>query len=145
VPGDPSFRSPRPILIPPEVPGMPGPTDDDAPEAVTFMRIYAAALALGHLALFVFGALALAAPQLVTSHATAVDLEAVFVGVFYMVWGLGFAVPWAIVLLGARKPWVHTLATVLVAFSMLSFCCLPAAIPLVIGWGKPEVRRWYTS
>jgi hypothetical protein len=40
-------------------------------------------------------------------------------------------------------PWVWTYHLVLIAFGLTSACCLPICIPLLIGWIKPETKRYY--
>jgi hypothetical protein len=133
-----------PIILPPELPGAPPPTGEEAPEAVLFMRVYAGFMMLCHLALFIVGVFVMVQPQLSATPA-AIEVENVIAGAFYMVWGLGFAVPWVVLLAAGRRGWAHTMGSILVAFSMLNMCCLPAAIPLLIAWNKPLVRRYFTA
>ena len=64
-------------------------------------------------------------------------------GLLYGAIGLAFLIPTLIALFAGRKPWVHTLGTVVIALGMLNFCCLPVLIPLLIVWMKPETRRWF--
>ena len=64
-------------------------------------------------------------------------------GLFYMGMGLFVLVPTLIALFGGRRPWVHTLATMVIAFGMLHFCCIPILIPLLMVWLKPETKRWF--
>jgi hypothetical protein len=41
------------------------------------------------------------------------------------------------------RPWVWIYGLVLICFGMTSACCLPACVPLLIFWIKPEVKRYY--
>ena len=109
------------------------------------MRVYAGFMVLIHLGLFVLGVFMMVQPQLAGASAKLLDLENVVAGMVYMAWGLAFAVPWIVLLGAGRRGWAHTMGSVLVAFSMLSMCCLPAAIPLLIAWNKPDVRRYFSS
>lgn len=40
-------------------------------------------------------------------------------------------------------PWVWIYHLVLMALTMTSMCCLPFAIPLLIGWIKPETKAYF--
>lgn len=42
-----------------------------------------------------------------------------------------------------KKPWAWITGIVLLALGMTSCCCLPAAIPLLIFWLKPECREFF--
>ena len=40
-------------------------------------------------------------------------------------------------------PWVWVYHLVLMGLTMTSMCCLPFAVPLLIGWIKPETRAYF--
>jgi len=42
-----------------------------------------------------------------------------------------------------RRPWVWIYHIVLIGVGMTSACCIPACIPLLIYWLKPETRRYF--
>jgi hypothetical protein len=42
-----------------------------------------------------------------------------------------------------RKPWAWIAHLVLIALGFGSACCLPACIPLLIHWIKPETKAWF--
>jgi hypothetical protein len=42
-----------------------------------------------------------------------------------------------------RRKWAWIIGIVLIVFSMSGTCCLPAAIPLLIFWVKPETKAFY--
>ena len=73
------------------------------------------------------------------------DEMLIWVGVYGTV-GLVMAVPWVVAILGGRRKWVHPLGMILLIITMVTVtCCLPVAIPLLVAWLKPEVKRWFGS
>jgi hypothetical protein len=42
-----------------------------------------------------------------------------------------------------KKPWVWIYGIVLIALGMTSPCCLPATIPLLIFWIRPETQQFF--
>lgn len=134
-----------PSGLPPGATPMAG--EEGPPPGVYYYRIYAGILAAFAALSFVGGIVFLitvAAPVGGgTAPSSSSDLLGVVSGLFYMVIGVGLFVPLLISLLAGRAAWVHTLGTVLLAVSMLSFCCIPFALPVLIVWLKPETKRWY--
>ena len=57
--------------------------------------------------------------------------------------GLLFAGVFAAVFFLKPQPWVWVYSLVLICIGMTSACCIPACVPLLIFWLKPEVQRWY--
>ena len=57
--------------------------------------------------------------------------------------GLVLAVAFALPFLLPRKPWVWIYDLVLICIGMTSCCILPAAVPLLIYWLKPEAKHWF--
>ena len=57
--------------------------------------------------------------------------------------GAVFAVAFALPFFLARKPWVWIYNLVLICIGMTSCCILPAAVPLLIYWIKPDVKLWF--
>jgi hypothetical protein len=43
----------------------------------------------------------------------------------------------------SRRPWVWIYDLVLICLGLTSVCCMPATIPLLIFWIKPEARAWF--
>ena len=41
------------------------------------------------------------------------------------------------------RPWVWVYDIVIICLGMTSACCLPACIPLLIFWLRPEVKRYF--
>ena len=42
-----------------------------------------------------------------------------------------------------RRPWVWIYDLVLICLGLTSVCCLPATIPLLVYWLKPEAKSWF--
>lgn len=42
-----------------------------------------------------------------------------------------------------QKPWVWIYGIALIGIGMTSVCCLPATIPLLIFWIKPETQQFF--
>jgi hypothetical protein len=62
----------------------------------------------------------------------------IFIGV-----GLPLLVPYAIAPFLPRRSWVWIFDLVLICIGLTSACCLPAAIPLLIFWLKPETKVYF--
>lgn len=127
-------------------PGTEYPSQERAPEGVLYFRIF------GGISAFVYGMLALlggglmVVPTFLSTIPPGVGDEVMgfyLAGTLYGVIGLAHAVPTLVALFAGRKPWVHTLGTVVLALGMLNMCCIPVLIPLMIVWLKPETRRWF--
>ncbi len=137
-PGDPG-----PFIMPSAMPpGVEYMHDERTPEGVYYFRIYGAITGLGYLAMVIFGFVMMFAPAMSASFSPG-DMGAVVMGLIYGGLGTLFFIPTVVVLFGSRKPWVHTLGTVLIALGMTQICCIPILIPLLITWMKPETKHWY--
>lgn len=44
-----------------------------------------------------------------------------------------------------RRPWVWVYSLILICIGLTSICTLPATIPLLIFWLKPEVKQAYAK
>lgn len=66
-----------------------------------------------------------------------------FAAVFSIVLGLVFAAGFAAGPFLPRKPWAWIYGMVLISIGMTSACCLPASIPLLIFWIKPETKIFF--
>ncbi len=113
--------------------------DGEAPKVVLWVKVYEAALALVYLALVVAGFVFLLADV-----ATGPDdpPPAVLGGLF-----IAASLPLAL-LFGAglfvrptQRAWVFHL--VLICIGLTSACCMPATIPLLIFWFKPETKAHF--
>jgi len=116
-----------------------------APPVVTWFKVYAAGMALVYLAIAAMGGLFLvfaedmAAPPGGSGDTT----EVLIMGAVYLVMGLGLAAVFLVpfVLGRGKGAWVYAL--VLICLGLTSVCCLPATIPLLVFWIKPQTKAWY--
>lgn len=69
--------------------------------------------------------------------------EAIVVGVMFLAMGLVFFVLFLMPFFLPRRPWVWVFDLVLICIGMTSACFLPACIPLLLFWLKPEPRAWF--
>lgn len=69
--------------------------------------------------------------------------EAKIMGAVLLIIGLAFFVPYAVAPFLPRQSWVWILGLVLICIGLTSACCLPACIPLLIFWLKPEMKAFY--
>jgi len=120
------------------------------PGVVLWFKIFCGFMIAVYLLVAGMGAVLLAMPDAFTdpnagfaSNQPSDHTEALILGGIYLTLGAVLAIAYAIpFFLGRRKgTWVYNL--VMICLSMTSFCCLPAAIPLLIFWIKQETRDWY--
>jgi uncharacterized membrane protein len=69
--------------------------------------------------------------------------EATLMGVFFIGLGLLFFAPFAYAPFVPRKRWAWILSISLICLGLTSLCCLPASIPLLIAWLKPETKAYF--
>jgi hypothetical protein len=134
-----------PAGAPPGLPLMH--SDAKPPEGVYYFRVYAGVMAAIYGILAIVGLVMMAAPLFARGAFTSpgADLGSWVVGFIYGGIGTVLCVAFLIALFGGRRPWVHTMGTVLIALTMTSICCLPITIPLLIQWMKPETKQWYNT
>jgi len=68
--------------------------------------------------------------------------ETFFIGVAYAIAGAVFGLLYLIALLLPRKPYNWVVGIVLIAFGLTGCCFLPATVPLLIFWLKPETKAY---
>jgi len=117
----------------PEIPGQP-------PKVIGWFRIYTGFLCLLYLgtaaySLYFF----LADPADTEMSATAARRT----GVFLLVSGLGLFGACLLPLVLRPRPWLWTYSLVLICLGMTSACILPASIPLLKWWSKPETKKYF--
>ena len=109
------------------------------PSVYNWFVVYCIFMALLYLALAAMGVVFLVAePDPEMS-----DVEAKIMGSVFIVLGLVFFVPYAIAPLLPRQSWVWVFGLVLICIGLTSACCLPACLPLLIFWLKPEMKHFY--
>jgi hypothetical protein len=64
-------------------------------------------------------------------------------GFLFIGLGLPLMAAFAIAPFLPKKPWVWIYGIALIGLGMTSACCLPATIPLLIFWIKPETQQFF--
>lgn len=67
------------------------------------------------------------------------------VGAIFIVMGLVLAALFGAGPLLPRRTWAWVFGIVLIALGMGSMCCLPATVPLLIWWLKPETKAYFRA
>ena len=62
-----------------------------------------------------------------------------FTGIFLLIFSIPLIVLCAFLIFLPRKPWVWIYSLIIIGLGMTG-CCLPACIPILIFWIKPEVQ-----
>lgn len=70
-------------------------------------------------------------------------MEARIQGVVMLIAGAVLFVPFLVAPFLPKKPWAWIYGIVMICFSMTSCCCLPASIPLLLFWIKPETKLFF--
>lgn len=82
--------------------------------------------------------------DLLASQSDEVDARAIWLQATLMT---GISIPlmfiFALGLLTPRRRWGWVYGFVPIAIGLTSPCCMPASIPLLIFWLKPEVKQWF--
>lgn len=111
-----------------------------APAAVIWFKVYTGAMALMYVGCFIGGlAMAFFAEEMPERDRTEIYIQ----GIVFAVMGLPFAIACTLPLILPRKPWVWVYDIVIIVIGMTSCCCIPACVPLLIFWLKPETRAWF--
>ena len=71
------------------------------------------------------------------------EAEPKIMGAMFLILGLVFFVPYLLAPFLPRKSWVWVFGLVLICIGLTSTCCLPACLPLLIYWLKPEMKAFY--
>ena len=111
------------------------------PGVVVWVRIYAILFSIMYLACSVGGVFLLVAAEDLRGDTAPVMIE----GFVMVVLGLAFMGLSIVAAAAPRKKWGWIVNLILIGLGCTSCMCLPAAIPLMIFWLKPEARRWYSA
>lgn len=127
-----------PIRHPPS--NSPEMTQEPKPKVITWFKVYASFLCFLYLAVAA-GSLYLfrAEPSQLQMSAT----EARIMGVIFLAMGLALFAACLVPLVLSARPWLWTYDLVIICLGMTSACFLPACIPLLLFWLKPETKRWF--
>src|SRR5688500_8581784 len=110
------------------------------PPVITWFKVYAGFMAFLYFAITaIVGVIAVIGPEdeemSRTESMVIFGLVAALCGIFCAVFAFALFAP--------RAPWVWIYDIVLIALGMTSCLTLPAAIPLLIFWLKPEAKAWF--
>lgn len=117
-------------------PPIPGPVQ---PQVVVWFRVYAVFLVLLYLLVAAASLFFFFLPE---SELDMGRREALFVGTLFLVMGLGLALACLPPLVAGPRPWVWVYSLVMICLGMTG-CTLPACVPLLIFWIRPEVKAYY--
>lgn len=110
------------------------------PAVMTWYKVYCVLMALLYLMLVAAGVfLIIVAPSDRDMSAE----EAQLMGGIMLFMGIALAIPFLIGVFLPRKPWAWVFGLVLICIGLTSVCCLPATIPLLIHWIKPETKLYF--
>lgn len=118
--------------------------ESPTPEGVTYYRLYCGFLAAADFIIVVISFVMMIEPSLKPTGLPK-DLSNVIVGAFYLLIVGLHLLGCLLTLFSGRKPWVHTLGMVIVGLSLLSCCCMPFGLPVLIAWNKPDVKRYFAG
>lgn len=114
----------------------------EPPRVVTWFKVYAGFLCLLYLATAAFSLVFfLVDPAELEMEAT----EAHVIGALLLVVGLALFAANLLPLILRPRPWLWVYDLVLICLGMTSACFLPACIPLLIYWLKPEAKEYFGS
>lgn len=116
-------------------------TTSKSPRVWTWYAIYCTLMALLYLLVVIGGIFLLRmVPTMVSAEeALAMRVQAIIaIGL-----GLVLFVPFALAPFLPNRSWVWIYGIVMIGIGMTSVCCLPATIPLLIFWIKPETRGFF--
>lgn len=112
----------------------------ERPKVILWFKVYAAVLAVIYLGL--------AAASLIFFLGDPAELGtsregALVIGVLFLLMGLVLFGVFLLPLIVAPMPWLWTYDLVLICIGMTSACFIPACVPLLIFWMKPETKAHF--
>ena len=112
------------------------------PGVIKWFKIYAAFLLLLYVLIAIMG-IVLSFSDLIPSETPDEAVAVKVSGVLYAGIGAVFAAVFAVGLFTKNQPWAWVYNLVLICIGLASCLFLPAAIPMLIHWLKPETKAWY--
>lgn len=109
----------------------------NAPPILPWYRAYCAAMIVMYLGVVAMGAWMLTLPDRRDPPGSLVF------GVLCIGMGVALAAGFALALLVPPKPWGWVVGMVAICISLTSCACMPAGIPLLIYWLKPETKEYF--
>lgn len=107
---------------------------------MTWYKAYCALMAVLYLFIVVAGIFFIAAAP--TDRNMSAE-EAQVMGAVMVFMGIALAIPFAIGAFLPQKSWAWVFGLVLICIGLTSVCCMPATIPLLIHWIKPETKSYF--
>ena len=111
------------------------PVEPVKPGVLTWFSVYSLLMAVMYLILAIGGAYFLSSGA--SGNSPSVE-GGVFLGV-----GAPLAVAFGMAPFLPRRPWVWIYDIVLICIGLTSVCIMPASIPLLIFWLKPNTKLWF--
>ncbi|MGH9459679.1 MAG: hypothetical protein ACRD1X_00530 [Vicinamibacteria bacterium] len=127
-----------------ETPGEPPhlPPRFVAPPVVFWYRMYAGAMGLLYAAVTVGGVAMIFFRNELFDETTTVG-EILTTGIIFVAVGAPFLVIFALGTFIPPRPWAWIVGILLIGVGMTSCCCLPASLPLLVFWLKPEAQAYF--
>lgn len=113
---------------------------NNPPKVVFWYKLYCAAMIVLHFLVLVMGVIFIIFHKSIQENDPDGMLMA---GIVYAIIGFVFMIPFIVAFFLPRKSWVWIYHLVLICLGMLSCCCLPASVPLLIFWLKPDVKAYF--
>jgi hypothetical protein len=110
------------------------------PKVLLWFKIYCGFLCLLYLATAAFSLFFFFADPSDTEMS---ETAARITGVLLLVVGVALFCACLLPLILTPRPWLWTFDLVVICLGMTSACFLPACIPLLIFWLKPETKRYF--
>ena len=112
------------------------------PDVVPWYYAYCAVMAFIYVFCIVMGVAGIVFRNQLADAETPPALIA-FLGVVFAVLGGVLMTAFAAAPFLPLRPWAWIYHLVLIAVGMTSACCLPASVPLLLFWIKPETRAYF--
>ena len=111
-----------------------------APPVWTWYRVYAGAMTLLYVGVVVLG---LVFGVLAPESRNPSDPPPWFFALMFGCIGGPLAIAFGAAFFLPLRPWAWIYHLVLICIGLTSVCCMPAAIPLLIFWIKPETKQFF--
>jgi hypothetical protein len=110
------------------------------PNVLVWFKVYCAVLALLYLFLVALGVVYLVVDPAVLGKDA---MEIRILGVLFVAMGIPLAVASALPFFVRPARWVWVYGMVLICIGMTSCCFVPACVPLLVYWMKPETKAYF--
>jgi hypothetical protein len=113
------------------------------PGVVTWYRVYAAFMVFLYI-LVAFGGVAMVMfSEMLASGGEEPREMFLIQGIVFAVLGIPLAVMYIVGVFMPAKSWAWVYGIILIGFGMTSCCFIPACVPLLIFWIKPETQAYF--